>query len=477
MKPNVSKYSFIAILVVLNLTLAFYATPVTDLGDANSYILLSKTFLGKVTNHNLQSRSPLFSLIMAGFMLIFKAPILYKVMIIFQYMLVAVTSWLVYLLFRRLFEIKEIAMLVALLFNLSLSTIYFANILLTETLSVFLLVLTVFLLLRIADCGGVNRVFSLGVLIGLLSLARFNSVPLIITFVVLLGYLLSKLKISVIKWLYFLGIFIFSYALILNLWCLYNYQYNGDYRIFPGVGAGIVRSPRNIIIASIRPGNKVSEANKPLLEIFLKAREEYLSKKIQARKGSLANLDKAEILSGLYSGYPIYKRALPELKEYYNGLESTSKAKKRPDLNDFLSEIAAQNTLFIWKYRFYSLLSGFRASSPGTLPFKFGSINLNILPSPAFIVYKLLFIFISVFVFFAFFFFIVSTVKANFKPDFTLLTMFFVVFSFWGINFIFSTVNDANRYKYPAEPLIIGLFIYYVFELINWIKVRKTHFN
>ena len=35
MKPNISNFGFIAILVVLNLVLAFYATPVTDLGDAS----------------------------------------------------------------------------------------------------------------------------------------------------------------------------------------------------------------------------------------------------------------------------------------------------------------------------------------------------------------------------------------------------------------------------------------------------------
>lgn len=472
MKSSISIYGFIAALIVLNLVLAFYATPVTDLGDASAYIILSKTFMGEVYNLNLESRSPLYSIIMAGFMYIFNAPVLYKVMVVFQYILVAVTTWLVYQLFRRLFQRKELAMIVALLFNLSFSTIFYANIILPEILAAFLLILSVFILLQIFDGGSFNRIFILGVAIGLLSLARFNAVPLIVTFIILLGYTLFKQKASVKKWIYSMGAFIFPYALIINLWCLYNFQHYGTYRLFPNSEDGF---SQNIIIASIRPGNTVSEANKPVLEIFLKAREEFLKMKIKVKKGSIASIDKSGILSDLYSGYGIYKLALPVLRTYNKSSKSPNNFQETYNIDGFLREIASQNKQYVLKYRFYSLLNGFRAASGGSLPVDYGSINLNIFPTFSFILHKLIFLFISVFVFFTFFFFMASTIKTKFNPDITLLTMFFVVFSFWGINFIFCSVGDGNRYKFPAEPLIIGLFVYYICEFIKWIRNKKIN--
>jgi hypothetical protein len=104
------------------------------------------------------------------------------------------------------------------------------------------------------------------------------------------------------------------------------------------------------------------------------------------------------------------------------------------------------------------------------LPDTYGKINLNILPPFIIKLNKLINFFISSFVFVAFFFFVLKLIKNHSKkPDFILLVLFTVVLSFWGINFIFATVSDANRFKFPAEPLIIGLFIYYVNALVQWI--------
>jgi len=472
-KPNISSYTFIAILVVLNLFLALYATPIHDLADTNAYITLSKTLLGEVNHVDLQHRSPLYAIIMAGFMLIFKAPALYKVMVLFQYILVAVSVWLVYLIFRRLFHRKELAMLVALLFNLSFSTIYYANIILTEILSVFLLILSVYLLLRTSDNGRLTRIMALGGLFGLLSLARFNTIPLIVTFIVLLGYILFRQKVSIKKWIFLMGAFSLAYALTINSWCLYNYQHHQAYRLFPGASIGVIGTPRNITIASIRPGIIVSEKNKPVLEIFLRAREKFHSRKKAVLKGSFAFLDKNDILSGLYSGYPIFLLAIPQLKAHYNLSGNTNPSEITSKIDGFLKEIAAQRNKYIWKTRIYSLLSGFRASTGGSLPLKYGNVNLNFLPSSIFMTYKLSFLLICTIVFISFFFFIINTIKKNFVPDITLLVLFFIVFSFWGINFVFFTVGDANRFKFPAEPLIIGLFVFYSAKLFGWLKTKK----
>jgi hypothetical protein len=79
----------------------------------------------------------------------------------------------------------------------------------------------------------------------------------------------------------------------------------------------------------------------------------------------------------------------------------------------------------------------------------------------------------SLVVFVSFLFFIFNSIKAKFNPDITLLTLFFVVYSFWGINFMFFTVGDANRFKFPAEPLIIGLFVYYLDKMVRWKRNKK----
>jgi hypothetical protein len=139
-------------------------------------------------------------------------------------------------------------------------------------------------------------------------------------------------------------------------------------------------------------------------------------------------------------------------------------------LKRFYKEISRENSSFIWKLRVYSLLNGFRASISGILPSIYGKVNLNILPPFIIKLNKLINFFISSFVFVAFFFFVLKLIKNHSKkPDFILLVLFTVVLSFWGINFIFATVSDANRFKFPAEPLIIGLFIYYVNALVQWI--------
>lgn len=477
MKMNIKNGWFVIILIVLNMMLAAYATPITNLGDETDYIAFSKSLLGDGSSARYTTRSPLFSIIMAGFMLILKAPILYKVIVVFQYVLVIITAWLIFFSFQRLFKRKEPAMLIAILFNLSFSTIYFANILLTEILSVFLLVLSVHLLLRFFDQNNLARVFLLGIAVGLLALARFNAIPLIVTFTVLLGYILIRQKAPILKWIYSMTSFIFSYALIINLWCGYNYLHHGFYQLFPQASAqiGIPKISRNMIIASIRPENIVSNENKPVLEIFLKAREKFFSMKRADLKGSFIFLDKKNILSGLFSGYPIFLLAEPELKVHYKLSGDPNISAIASKLNSFIEEISAQNKRYVFRFRIYSLLNGFRASSGGSLPLEYGKINLNILPAIIFKIYKLLFLMISGFVIISFFFFIFNTVKTKFIPDITLLTLFLIVFSFWGINFVFITVGDANRFKFPAEPLIIGLFVYYLIKFASWVKIKTFY--
>jgi hypothetical protein len=107
--------------------------------------------------------------------------------------------------------------------------------------------------------------------------------------------------------------------LVVNIWCMYNKQHNGFYGLFPHSGGGI---SRNIIVASIRPDDKVSVANKPILDIFLKGRTDYLDTAAVNSKSGFAKADQFEVTRNLYAGYEIYSEARPEILQLFNLPES-----------------------------------------------------------------------------------------------------------------------------------------------------------
>jgi 4-amino-4-deoxy-L-arabinose transferase-like glycosyltransferase len=467
----------IVILLCINIALALYATPVTDCGDAGSYIELSKKFLGEKIELNMAHRSPLFSMLLALVIKTVGIPLAFKITVYIQYCLVFSTSLMIYSLFKRMFKNPLLPFIISILFNLSFSTIYFANILLTEILTVFLLFVSLYFLMKYFDSKKFKYLILLGLSVGLLSLARFNAIPIIFSFLAILSYLLFiEQKNSLKNGLFSIIGFLIPYLFILNLWSFYNLNQNGFYGLLPGGG---ILASRNAIVASINPRNKVDQNYQTVLDIFIKARDVYSSQEIADIKGSLSSSDKYGILENLHSGYAIYMIAYPDLIKYFNLKDTDGEYQMNNKLNRFYKEIANGNSGFIWKLRLYSLLNSFRASISGILPFNYGGINLNILPPFIIKLNKLINFFISISVFATFFFFIFKLIK-NYpqKPDFILLVMFIIVFSFWGINFVFATAADANRFKFPAEPLIIGLFIYYVREIFQWfIKFKQPGTN
>lgn len=449
-------------LAVLNGALAAYATPITDRFDPTEYILLSQSFLGQATDVNMAHRSPLFSIILAGLMLLLKPPLVFKAMVVVHYILVAFTSWMVYRLFQRVFTAKWPAMLSALMFNLSFATITFANLIQTEILTVFLVALSLVILIKIGDYGKRAHFYALGAVVGLISVARFSAVPLIITYLVLLLVVLFRQKAPAKEWVFSIGAFFIPYLLLINAWCLYNKDHYSFYGLFPRSDGQTVS--RNITVSSIRPDFKVSEEYKPVLAIFLKARDNYL-KEYPMHQGGGSKPDRFGFDVDFYGGYNIYLGAGPDLRQHFGLPASSGEHELTQKLTGFYRDISAQNQAFVLKFRFLSFFYGLRASETGSMPAEFGRTNLNILPDFAFKIYRLSFAGISLVVFFAFFYFAATGIKNGWAFDFTLLVMFFIVFTFWGINFAFVTAVDANRFKFPAEPFIFGLFVYYAVQI------------
>jgi 4-amino-4-deoxy-L-arabinose transferase-like glycosyltransferase len=453
--------------LLLNVLLAVYATPITDYGDAGAYIRFSQMLSGEQIDFNFAHRSPLYPILMAGFMSVIESEWLFDFMVLLQYVMVAATTMMLFELFKRLLSNWKLAMLAAALFNLSLSTIYFANIMLTEILTVFLLVTSLSVLFAIYQRWKWYQYAMLGSLVGLLMLARFNTVPLLITYLLLIGLILYQQKCTLKQWVFSALAFITPLAFILNAWCFYNLSANGFYGLFPRSGQGV---PRNITVASIHPGNEVSGESKEVLDIFLEARADYYSNLPKPKKGSLASFDRYNILTGLYGGFDIYGRARPKLLAHFELQEDAGEYELSQLLSGFYREIASQNSSYIQTYRVLSFLSSFRVATSGVLPDHYGSINLNILPAFVIIAYKLGFVLVSATVFLAFLVLLWRSLRQRKLPHFYPLALFIVAFSFWGINFVFVTAADANRYKFPAEPLVIGLFVWTMVQLIGTLR-------
>jgi hypothetical protein len=461
------------LLVVINVSLAFYSTPVVNYSDSDSYIALSKQILTGNIDQNLSHRSPLYSIILAGFLKISDEPGTLKAMIYLNYFLLFGTSLIIYSLFRRIFINKYPALLITVAFNLSLPAIFFANLLLTEIPTVFLLAVTIYLLIKFHETGRPVCLVFMGLSAAFLALARFNAVPIVLAFLILICYLLLVYKAySFKRWLFTSLFFVIPCLLLLNIWAVYNYNRNGFYGLFPGSGTII---NRNVIVASINKDNKVSAEYQPVLDIFLKAKVKYAGTPVEELKGSIRSKYKTDILRDMYSGFPVYSIAYPELVEFFKVQNPEVGDQLDKELGGFYKEILHQNSGFIRKVRIYSFLSGFRASASGVLSSEYGRINLNILPAFIIKLNKLIFPFISFVVFVSFFFFAGNLFQnRNLRPDFVLLTLFIIIFSFWGINFIFVTAADANRFKFPAEPFIIGLFVYYATKIANFIFNRAA---
>lgn len=466
MKKWLLNNGFVLIVTLLNLLLALYATPIIDHADAAVYIDFSQVLLGVETDVNYAHRSPLYSIILAGFSLFFDSPVLFRAVVFFQYGLLAVTTVLLCRLFNRILQGRWLPAIGALLFNLSLASVYFANILMTEILTVFLLVVSIGLTFRAYEGGKVQTYFWLGGVVGLLVLARFNTVPLLLTYLVMIGLVLYLQNQPLRRWAGSLAAFILPLGLLLNGWCLYNLQHNDFYGLFPRVGQGV---PRNITVASINEDDKVSEEHQAILDIFLEARQAYYENLPPERKGSLASFDRYNILADLYGGYMIYRYALPGLRAHFELGPSEGEYELSQGLREFYQEIAEQNSGFIMKYRIVSFFSSFRASVAGVLPDRYGNINLNVLPAFVFVLYKLGFLLMSTVTFLAFFVFLWQAARDRRLPDFYQLVLFFIVFSFWGINLVFVTGADANRYKFPADPFVIALFLAYATSVISWL--------
>jgi hypothetical protein len=249
---------------------------------------------------------------------------------------------------------------------------------------------------------------------------------------------------------------------ILNIWACRNYLDHGRYELIPRHHAG----QRWAVPSTINPDNVVSDEYRDILNIFLKTREDLLARAVgvKYRKSSLLENRGIERINNYFrppvSGYLLYRDSEEELLRYYN-LEKTPDGIRSLNeiLGPFYDEIAVQNSKEIRRLRIYSLLYSFKHISP-TLPGT-DPINLNLLPSVVLKAYKLLFIFMVVLTYAGSAVHIIYILRkeARFRQGFQWIMLYSMIWYFPAINWYANVLGDANRFRYPADLVITGLFV------------------
>lgn len=477
-----NKPSFYVIFLLINALLCifyilvFRPVVIEANGDASSYIGLA----GQIFNFpdapaiDLSHRSPLYSILLGFAMLIFGQNNFLEPVVILQYFIVFLTSLLIYRVFKILTGNIKIAFISGILSTINLSTVFYAYNILSEILALFMFTWLVYqVLLYYRYARSVNLALA-GLLAGFLVLVRFNTlgIPFVLLGSVILIHLFNN-GIKLIKKLFSeITIVLFCSLLVLNLWAFYNYQSKGTYMIFPTNHMG----QRWAIPSTIDKNDIVSEQNKEILAIFLKAREkvEIEVKSIKSYDESLLKYATIKKINDYFqpsiSGFLLYTAAEPDLLKYFKLEDVSGKisilGKK---LQPFYKEIAFQNKKELLKLKFYSFFYTFK-NNPIILP-THKSINLNVLPSGIVLLYKICFLLITVFVFFASLVHLrvlIRSKEIHIRSNFIIL--YSLIWYFPVVNFYANVLDDANRFKFPAESIILGLGIFYFYNTYLYLK-------
>ena len=146
-------------------------------------------------------------------------------------------------------------------------------------------------------------------------------------------------------------------------------------------------------------------------------------------------------------------------------------------LRPFYDEIAAQNRTEIMRLRVYSFLYSFKHISP-TLPMK-EPVNLNRLPSIVLKAYKIIFIIVMLVTYVGSLIHIAYLLlkKERFRKGLLWVLLYSIIWYFPFINTYANVLGDANRFRYPADMLIIGLFVAFGYQIYKLLSQPGNIFN
>ena len=396
----------------------------------------------------------------------------------FQYLLVFLTGLLTYRIFEIIANKPQTAFWAGLISTLNLSTIFYAYNILSESVSIFLFTAVVYTILIYFTGKRYLYLLLCGFLAGCLVLARFNmiGIPLVVLICILSRYIINNHFIKLKRLALEILTVMIPIGVVINSWCLYNLATRGYYNLFPPQHYG----QRWAIPATIDESNVVSQQYSEVLKIFLEERKKLgpFKNDVNLRKASLLKNKYIKRISDFFTlknnGFALYSSAVPKLLAYYklsyspNNIEIMGKK-----LLPFYQEIAEQNKKELFKLRVFSFLYSFKSNSP--IIRTETKVNLNSLPDAIIIFYKIFFMIACVFVY-AFSLFHLSwiMIRKKWKTHFLYMILYFFIWYLPLINTYANVLGDAYRFKYPAESIILGLFVLIVTRLFS--KYR-SYFN
>ncbi len=487
MKNKIRFSSFTIFLLSSGILCLFYALvfhPVTyeAKGDFPAYAALAKQIydLPGAGAEDLSHRSPLYSVIMGLFMIVAGGSAYLPILMYLHYFLIFLTSVLVYWIFFSVTANRYIAFTAGIAGVINLTTIFFGYVMISEITALFLFTLSVWLLIKGYFRGKILIFCLAGLTSGLLVLARYNTmgIPLVIITAIgavhLARYGFKDLKKPIIE----IAAFVMPLLLVLNLWSWHNFRQNGNYGLMPRHHTG----RRWAIPAVINSSDKVAGEYRDILAIFLKTREELLSRSAGSavRKGSLLTNKGIRKINDFFrpevSGYFMYRDSEAELLDYYKLEYSPGNIRiLNEKLKPFYESIAAQHRKELKRFRIYSFLYSFKHISP-TLPDN-STLSLNVLPSAVLKLYKIIFIFLTLTTFVASIvhsgYLIIS--RERLRSGSHWLILYMLIWYFPLSNWYASVLGDANRFRFPADSVIIGIFICccaFLLHRIQKIKVK-----
>lgn len=462
-------------LAFVTLLLFFYFTPVLDEGDCSDYLLYAEKFLG-LNSVLFPYRSPLYPLILAGLIKIFGYAALSNLVLAIQLFLLYCTSLIVKQVFNlfKMTETKLNIVLFATFFNLS--ALYYSFMFITEVLSWFLFTLSIYLLIK-AIVSGENKFYAFaGVCTGITILSRYNLIPLLPLFFIIIALRLFILRkepgIKFVKEIFLKSsVYGFPLLAVLLCWSFVNLSVNGNFGLFPGAGVsgGAKKGTgvpfyvgRNALIATIDSSLKISDSNTKVYEIFLEA-----SAKIKAKnridENSWMNLlgeENKQLLASSFIGYKVYNEATIKLFEFYD-IKTGNESLLNEKLGGFYDEVYQQTNGKVNYIRIVSFVySLWVSSSLQNAPEK-GDINFNVFPGFLITLHKLYWLCVMVgFVIVSLYLLFKARRSLNKETDFLAFSLILIIHSLLLTNVIFNTINDASRFKFPVEALVIGILVY-----------------
>lgn len=466
---------FILAGLLLTILYVWVFKPVYTIGDAPDYIKYAQAIVDNDINKTFLYKSPLYPYMISWIIKIRGIESLPVVVMIIQYFLIFFSSIILYYILKQVLE-KKLAFISVMLFFFSLSTVHYGYMVLSEILTLFLFLSCTWFLTKWIELRSDYFLFIVGILFSLLILARFNTLALVVSLLIIIVCvsIINSKKFSIYLPIRYLLFFLLPVIVILNLYSYSNYKKNDLFGLFPTGGSPLIS--RNSIIATIDGTEMVSDINKPVFDLFLIAVDEYKSIEKNQKESSLLNMWNPDFAKKLYRGFPIYNLAREQLCNYFSIDPENPEPYLSKELRPFYKEIIAQNRYDILMMRFYSLLNSFRSSSGITMS-GYNNVNLGNLPAWVIITYKISVICISLFTFISVVIYSGYSIIKREVNNPVLFSLIVLYLSFYFINFFFVIGNDANRYKFPSEPLMFGLFVLFMTKLIQFIRNRILNFN